>query len=139
MGLFGWFAKAAANAAFDAVGNVIENALDKQGERNRIALLWPQLNKIVAEHQHEADLDVMAQREAGHKIPRAEMWAWSFFDGKQALIRFQEGGERGRMDIFYGGQGEPDGDLHGHVITRSGKVVFWALPGANGQDRHRVV
>lgn len=99
-GLFGWAARAAANAAERAV----HRQLDEWGERNRRSLRLGQLasqhaelSHFIAVKQHEYDSIVARAREAGHALPVAVMLTSGWFDGKVAIVRYQMNGQRGRM------------------------------------------
>jgi hypothetical protein len=59
--------------------------------------------------------------------------------GYSAILRFHMGGEKGRVDVFYGGRGTPMGPNHGHIVVKHGKVISWEAPGADGSNRQRIV
>lgn len=52
------------------------------------------------------------------------------FDGKDAKIKVSDNGRR--TDIFYGGEGTPDGDGHGHVTAINDQIQYWREPENEG-------
>jgi hypothetical protein len=146
VGTVHWAARAAGNAAWNAA----DRALDNWGERNRRALRLGQLasqhaelSRFIAAKQHEYDVWVTRQRDAGNAIPRAVMLTAGWFDGQVAVVRYQMNARQGQMDIFYGGAGgnplnTPSSNYHGHVVVIDGTVTAWLLPGPQ-HERERVV
>lgn len=52
------------------------------------------------------------------------------YDGEPAVVTEGNTGRSARLDMYYGGQGSPDGEGHGHVVSNDGENVnYWREPG----------
>jgi hypothetical protein len=60
-------------------------------------------------------------------------------EGIPVIIKYHESNDPTKIDIFYGGDGVPDGPNHGHITMRRGAIDTWWLPGATGSARERIV
>ena len=54
------------------------------------------------------------------------------FDGYEAKVNTSD--DSRRMDIYYGGDGSPDGAGHGHVAVVNDQVQFWREPENDGGE-----
>lgn len=54
-----------------------------------------------------------------------------------ATLRFNQWGEEGRIDVFYGGDGENPlkNNNHGHIVIKDTVIVAWFLPGLSGSRK----
>jgi hypothetical protein len=85
---------------------------------------------LVAQKQRETDARIAKQREKGHRVNRDVLWTHAVILGdRQALIKFYENDDPNRIDIYYGGQGKPNGKNHGHIVIRSGQMISWETDG----------
>ena len=51
------------------------------------------------------------------------------FNGRPAIIRVTDAGNSNQMQVFYGGEGTPDGPGHNHVNIINGRLQFWREDG----------
>ncbi|MDO4872312.1 MAG: hypothetical protein Q4A27_02710 [bacterium] len=54
---------------------------------------------------------------------------FGIFDGKDAKIVEGNNDDSTRVDIYYGGQGEPDGPDHGHAVVKDSSLDYLREPG----------
>lgn len=47
------------------------------------------------------------------------------FDGYPAIIKVSDAGNSNQVQIFYGGEGSPDGPGHNHINVTKDKLQFW--------------
>lgn len=122
----------------------MERPIDNWGERNRRALLLAKsafheidIQQLLAEKQKEMNERYERQRAAGHHTLAVE-WLDGWIGSERCFIRLFENGDPARVDIFYGGVGQPAGDGHGHIVLRHGQVVSWFMPAPPGHPREQV-
>lgn len=54
------------------------------------------------------------------------------FSDTSAVVDEGNTGRADRLDVYYGGEGRPDGPGHGHVVTNDGEnVSYWREPGSS--------
>lgn len=95
---------------------------------------------VVNARAEEALRAVAAERAKGHNVKVDPSYSYGFVLGEfQAILRFNAGGEKERVDVFYGGDSTPDGPNHGHMIFRKGKMDAWLAHGASGKARIKIV
>ena len=56
------------------------------------------------------------------------------FDGKEAKIVEGNTDNPTRVDIYYGGEGSPDGPGHGHVVVKGSALDYLREPGESNPD-----
>ena len=54
------------------------------------------------------------------------------FDGYEIKVVYGATGRRDRFEFYYGGEGAPDGEGHGHVVSNDGvNIHYWREPHAS--------
>lgn len=100
------------------------------------------LQSFVEQAQREIDARTKRERRNGHNVRQTPLVVAGMFDGELAIAKSFEGGNRNRMEIYYGGTGDNPlaNDNHGHVILEilgrgEYSVEEWLLPAATKEER----
>jgi translation initiation factor IF-2 len=111
-----------------------------QQDRRRKLLSWrSELERYAAEKQQEAMEKVRNQRANGQNVRDVVVFHATILGGFEALVKIFESNDSTRVDIYYSGNGKPDGGGHGHIILRNGVVDSWFAHGADKKDRIQIV
>lgn len=51
------------------------------------------------------------------------------FNGRPAIIKVSDSGNSNQMQVFYGGDGAPDGPGHNHINVINGRLQYWREDG----------
>jgi hypothetical protein len=113
--------------------SVSEVTRQRRGEERK-PLNKDALRAYILEKQAEFDAKTSAERARGNKNLPERTIGETYIDGVPIVIKFNERGELGRIDVYYGGPNPnplsaPDEDCHGHIVIRAGKVTSWLEPG----------
>ena len=114
-----------------------EERLAEQRRRNNPPGLV-ELRAYLAGEKPKYDAKVNAERARGNKNYPYVEFADGWLGNERAVIRYNEGGSRERIDIFYGGAGTnplntPPHDYHGHIVIIKGDIKSWLEPGPEGR------
>jgi hypothetical protein len=108
--------------------------LQQQGDVLRVAA---QIGSTV-----DQALEQVKQKNGGVLPPKLRRFEQRGFilGGYEALFVFFETDDMTRIDIYYGGdEGVVDGNNHGHIIIRRGRMEAWWAHGANKEKRIKII
>lgn len=91
------------------------------------------LQDYLEEEQGRLNARTANQRRQGHNIRLTPEVRHEWIGNVRVLCKLYENGDPTRLDIYYGGDGRPDGTGHGHIIVKKGRVISWLLPGPKNQ------
>lgn len=98
------------------------------------------LQDYLAEIQRGLDTRTANQRRQGHNIRLTPEVRYEWVGNTRILCRLYETGDPTRLDIFYGGDGRPDGTGHGHITVSKGRITSWRLPAdTDGRPGKKIV
>ena len=110
----------------------------KLGQLGMTTVSLVDLKRMLIQKEAAYNRVVDAERARGNvNYPYVELTD-GMLGGYQAIIRYNMNGQRGRVEVIYGGVGGPDGPLHGHIVIVNNVVESWLEPGAEGEARNRL-
>lgn len=114
--------------------SVSEVARQRRGERHTAA----SVEAFLRQERPKYEAKVAKERARGNKNYPEVILEGAMFDGVPAVARFNENGQRGKVEIFYGGGGNspleaPSDDYHGHIVIVNDAIVSWLEPGPEAQ------
>jgi hypothetical protein len=125
------------------IGGTLRGFRRRQRDRKGQEQLLAQKVMLAAnlEDQRQQGLAWVAKRLAeGQEVKIETIYRTCTILGEfDAMLRFHQGGEIGRIDVFYGGVGGPLGMGHGHIVIKNGNMVTWLAHGADGERRLKIV
>lgn len=137
--------EAAARNPGDVSGTLREANRRRNVDKRREALIQRQgdVLKVFAQKGADADraLELLKQKNGGILPAQLRVLVLGGFilGGHEAKFVFFETDDRTRVDVYYGGDGAPDGPNHGHIIIKKGEMHAWLAHGAEGSNRLRIV
>lgn len=97
------------------------------------------LQAYLSERQQELNTRTANQRRLGQNIRNNPEVRYDWIGNVRVLCKLYETGDPTRLDVYYGGDGRPDGDGHGHIAVSRGRIVSWLLPAGPNGKRERIV
>lgn len=102
--------------------------LEKAAERIERMRQAEQLRDRLDELQGKLDQQIASARAAGQMHQYQPYVGSGMLGNVPVIIKFHGNNDPTKMDIYYGGEGVPDGPGHSHITMRRGVIDTWWLP-----------
>lgn len=98
-----------------------------------------QLRDRLDELQEELNQKNAAARASGQMHQYQPYVRSDTLNGVPVIVKYHENNDPTKVDVFYGGEGDPLGPGHGHITMRKGVIDTWWLPADASGRRERIV